>query len=167
MVNHCIENLKEIKTLLKKINQPSYTQKLEILSDSTIGQHVRHILEFYVCLQQGKALKFVNYDKRARNLELESSIDKALETIDIICTKLQDSNLETSFIVEGNYTSNSDENIAIQSTYLRELAFCLEHSIHHQALLKIGLRSLGLNNLIDPNFGVAYATIRHKEKCAQ
>jgi hypothetical protein len=43
------------------------------------------------------------------------------------------------------------------------LAYCLEHTIHHQALIKIGLMELNLIHLIDQHFGVAPATIRFKK----
>lgn len=58
--------------------------------------------------------------------------------------------------------------VYINKTFInRELAYCLEHSIHHQALIKVGLKEQNIENLIDENFGVAPATIRHKQKCAQ
>ncbi|MCK5730569.1 MAG: hypothetical protein KAH68_05815, partial [Draconibacterium sp.] len=41
------ENLMQIKQLLESIKTENYRQQIDTLSNSTIGQHIRHILEFY------------------------------------------------------------------------------------------------------------------------
>ncbi len=159
---HCVENLEAISTLLTKLDSVPYTHPLANLSMSTLGQHVRHVLEFYQCLIKGKATGVINYDNRARNLQIETSTQVALETIQQIQEDFKQLE-EGDIAMEGNYTSEKDEIVSIKSSMERELAFCLEHSIHHQALLKVGLIELGLQNHIDQNFGVAPATIRFKE----
>jgi RNA-binding protein YhbY len=56
--------------------------------------------------------------------------------------------------------------LEIESNYTRELLYNLEHSIHHQALIKVAILQ---NNsiIIDENFGVAHSTIEYRKKCAQ
>jgi len=166
-MDHCKHNLLEIKSLLSNLNTVDYSKSLSLLSASTIGQHVRHILEFYMCLIASKNTGTVNYDNRKRNIEIETNIKFAQEQIDWIIEKLMLDNTKIQFTLEGNYTTESDEIIAIPTTYQRELAYCLEHSIHHQALIKVGLKELELENVINENFGVAPATIRHKKQCVQ
>lgn len=166
-MDHCKYNLLEIKSLLNNINTVDYSKPLSLLSASTIGQHVRHILEFYTCLIASKNTGIVNYDNRKRNIEIETNIKFAQEQIDWIIENLMLDNRNIQFTLEGNYTTESDKIIAIPTTYQRELAYCLEHSIHHQALIKVGLKELELENVINENFGVAPATIRHKKQCAQ
>ncbi|TXB64843.1 DinB family protein [Vicingus serpentipes] len=166
-MDHCKHNLLEIKSLLSNLNTVDYSKSLSLLSASTIGQHVRHILEFYTCLIASKNTGIVNYDNRKRNIEIETNIKFAQEQIDWIIENLMLDNTNIQFNLEGNYTTESDEIIAIPTTYQRELAYCLEHSIHHQALIKVGLKELELENVINENFGVAPATIRHKKQCAQ
>lgn len=166
-MDHCKHNLLEIKSLLSSLNTVDYSKPLSLLSASTIGQHVRHILEFYTCLIASKNTGIVNYDNRKRNIEIETNIKFAQEQIDWIIENLMLDNTNIQFTLEGNYTTESDEIIAIPTTYQRELAYCLEHSIHHQALIKVGLKELELENVINENFGVAPATIRHKKQCVQ
>ena len=48
MIGNCKENLQEIKTLIASVKEEQYQYKSQLLSDATIGQHVRHILEFYL-----------------------------------------------------------------------------------------------------------------------
>jgi hypothetical protein len=50
----------------------------------------------------------------------------------------------------------------ISTSFERELVYCLDHAIHHQALIKIGLKELDCVDLVNGNFGVAYSTIRYR-----
>jgi hypothetical protein len=45
----------------------------------------------------------------------------------------------------------------------RELAYDLEHSIHHQAIIKIAMKNLNSEYALNENFGVARSTIRFRE----
>jgi len=164
MLNSCIENLKELKRLIVLLDDEYYQYKSKTLSDASIGQHIRHILEFYVCLINGIRDGVVNYDKRERNLALETTPDKAVYTIDDITSYISLINKDEDIKLVGNFSSKGNITTTIKSSLNRELAYCLEHSIHHQALIKIGLQELNITLLIDDTFGVAPATIRHKQK---
>lgn len=164
MIQPCKNNLIEIKSLLNDLNNEQYIFKSKLLSGASIAEHTRHILEFYLCLMNGYSSSLVNYDNRERDLKLQSDIDFAVFTIDKICSNLNLMKEDKELQLAGNFAS-SEENIKqIKSTSTRELAYCLEHSIHHQALIKIGLMEMNLGRLIDDNFGIAPATIRYKEK---
>jgi uncharacterized damage-inducible protein DinB len=160
MIEHCRENLQEIKKLVHSLEQDDYIASTPFLSGASIGQHVRHILEFYLCLLEGIKTKTVNYDKRERNFDLESNPDFAVYTIDKISSNLAFAKDE-AIKLEGNFTFEDGASEFIQSSVNRELAYCLEHSIHHQALIKIALKELVLEYLINDSFGVAPATIRN------
>ena len=163
----CIQNLDEIKALLEKLNEKTYKHKSNLLSGATIGQHVRHILEFYICLLQANKTKVVNYDKRKRDLNIENSKIKAIEAINEIVEGLIQLKTLAIINLEGNFNPESEGLISIETSYIRELAYCLEHSIHHQALIKIALIEQNLMALINSEFGVAPATIRHKQETLQ
>jgi uncharacterized damage-inducible protein DinB len=168
MKNTAIENLLQIKDLLGNISEENYTAKPEILSGASIGQHVRHILEFYLLLVSGSFSGIVSYDKRERNINLEQEPVMVIQTIDRLIKGFD--TLDTNFPVklEADYTSNGNSQKQINSSVGRELAYCIEHSIHHQALIKAGLIALNLRNCTDEYFGVAYSTIRYRnDQCAQ
>lgn len=167
MITYCKENLQEIKRLLVAINDEHYRHPSQLLSEATIGQHIRHILEFYLCLMNGVKSGTVNYDTRERDLELEINRPFAIYTIDKICSNISIAGTVDELNLEGNFSSTDGETTSIKTSVSRELAYCLEHSIHHQALIKISLIEQQVKHVVDPNFGVAPATIRHKEKCAQ
>lgn len=162
------ENLLQLKDLLLQIGQEHFTEKSAILSDSTIGQHIRHILEFYLLLVSGSFSGTISYDKRERDKRIENDPEFAAQTVDLLFAGIDtlDNGLQVKF--EGDYSKSGDAQNVIFSSVGRELAYCIEHSIHHQAIIKAGLISMGLAHLADEHFGVAYSTIRYrKEKCAQ
>ena len=53
----------------------------------------------------------------------------------------------------------------IQTNYFRELLYNLEHSIHHQALIKIALYRIP-HIKIPETFGVAPSTLEYRMQCA-
>lgn len=168
MTGHIINNLVEINDLLKGLTQEQYNRQLEILSNASIGQHVRHILEFYQCLFKGEQSKEVNYDSRQRDLKLESDVHFASKTIDDIINALLDIKADFAVTFVADYSTVEDQKpTLIQSSFYRELAYNLEHSIHHQALIKVAITEMQLTSLVKNTFGYAPSTIRHIKICAQ
>ncbi len=167
MKTYCKQNLEEIKGLMLQLSNAQYTYASKLLSDATIGQHVRHILEFYQSVMKGIDTKIINYDNRERNLLIETDKNVAIQIIDLINANLTLDIMDQPFILEGNFSSEPGKQTQIQTTLFRELAYCLEHSIHHQALIKVGLIELNSASFIDESFGLAPATIRYKKICAQ
>lgn len=156
------ENLLQLRELLTAISVNEYQMPISILSNASIGEHMRHILEFYLLLITGSFQDKICYDKRERNKEIETEPLKAISTIDNLIEgiSLQDINQEIAF--EGDFTQSGDSKQHVLSSIGRELAYCIEHSIHHQAMIKAGLIALGLEHLATQNFGVAYSTIRYR-----
>lgn len=167
MINYCKENLAEIKTLISSLEQEQYQYKSQLLSGSSIGQHIRHILEFYLSIIKGLNQGVVNYDDRDRDLNLENKPSFAISCIDRLSKDIQDLHPEQEIMLSGNFYAEGETLKAIKSSIERELAYCLEHSIHHQALIKIGLIEQKIDHLINEGFGVAASTIRHNQQCAQ
>lgn len=162
------ENLLQIRDLLSSISEENYTAKPDILSGASIGQHTRHILEFYLLLVSGSFSGTISYDKRERDIMIENSLEFAKQTIDRLIKGVDTLDTNLPVKLEADYTAGGNTQNLINSSVGRELAYCIEHSIHHQALIKAGLISLGLGNVTDEHFGVAYSTIRYrKDQCAQ
>lgn len=162
------ENLLQIRKLLDCMTAENYIAKPEILSGASIGQHVRHVLEFYILLLSGSHTGTLSYDKRERDVELENKPDKAIDTIDKLIDGFETIDIDIPLLLEADCTSQGHSMNQIKSSVGRELAYCIEHSIHHQALIKAGLIALNLGNTTDDYFGVAFSTIRYrKDQCAQ
>lgn len=167
MKTYCQENLTEIKKVLLLLTDEQYLYPSNTLFGATIGQHVRHILEFYQSVFNGLNTKTVNYDNRKRNLLIETDNQYAIQVIDEINASLALDILDETLVLEGNFCAEEGKETEIKTTLFRELAYCLEHSIHHQALIKVGLLEVNCLSFIDDTFGLAPATIRYRKVCAQ
>ena len=154
-------SLKELIDLLTQLSDEDYTNKCEALSHATVGEHTRHIIEMFQCLDNFYDSGVVNYDKRQRNILIQSSTDFAIQNISSIQKAIDktNKNLFLQQIIDG-------EEILIESNYNRELLYNLEHCIHHQALIKVAILQCK-SVVIDPNFGVARSTIEYRNRCAQ
>lgn len=167
MLNSCIQNLKEIQSLCERMVPEEYTFHQNILSEASIGQHIRHIIELYQAVADAYTTKIVNYDARKRNPLIQEKPTIAAEEIGRLIQFLEKSPEDKIVKLEGNFSTDSSKPSQLNSSLYRELAYNLEHAIHHQALIKIGLIQLSLQHLIDENFGVAPATIRYRKQQPQ
>lgn len=162
------ENLFQLKDLVEIIGTEKYITPSDILSGATIGQHIRHILEFYLLLVSGSFTGTVSYDKRERDLRLENDPVFAAKVIDRLLSGLNTLDVMQTVKFEADYSSEGTSQKMISSSVGRELAYCIEHSIHHQAIIKAGLIDLNCKELVNGEFGVAYSTIRYRnDSCAQ
>ena len=158
------DNLLQLRSLLNSLDETEYTRQHEILSGATIGQHMRHILEFYLLLVSGSFTGTISYDKRERNPRIENSLAFTIDTINLLIPAMGLLKEKDPVELEADYTTDGSSGNNVNSSVGRELAYCIEHSIHHQALIKAGLIVSGLSHVIDDDFGVAYSTIRYREK---
>jgi hypothetical protein len=150
-----------VNVLLQLPDQSSYANPCEALSNATIGQHTRHIIELYQCLLAGYPSGKINYDERKRNTLYENDTTAAIEIIKEIQQNLQQPDKQLNI-----FCGTNDNSICIESNYYREVLYNLEHCIHHQALIKVAL--LAIKNInIDGGFGVAPSTLQHRQQCAQ
>ncbi len=153
--------LNELSDLLTQLSSDDYTCPCFGLSNATIGEHTRHIIEMFQCLENQFDNGIINYDDRKRDYLIQTDIMFAKKAIVEVIDKLDkpNKNLQLQQLVDG-------EELLIESNYNRELLYNLEHCIHHQALIKVAV----LQNesiTIDENFGVARSTIEYKKQCAQ
>lgn len=160
MIKHISDNLTAIQRLIENLSEEQLTSSLPLLSESSIGQHIRHILEFYICLIEAQKTGVVCYDKRKRDKRIEENKLFALDTVSFILSEIHKMKEDTPLILEANFHSTHNCSEKIQTTLFRELAYNLEHSIHHQAIIKIGLKSFEEAITLDSGFGIAPATIR-------
>ena len=162
-------NLQQLKEVLFKLSADQFSRKLPVLSHSTIGMHIRHIIEFYEGLLKSGHTKMVNYDARKRNKDLETSPEKCISAINTILYAIGNIRRDFAMQLKANYSmGNEKEVITLQTTFYRELLYNTEHTVHHMAIIKIGIMELEEANInMDENFGVAASTIRNKALCAQ
>jgi len=155
------DTLQQLIDVLTQLDDSAYQQSLPVLSDTSIGKHVRHIAEFYLCLFGGMPLKQVNYDGRKRNLQLETDVRFAIHTLYCIIQEVLSIEKDDTLQLRQEYTPG--EPIWAGSTYFRELIFNLEHCIHHLATIRIGVSSMRQAYAIPETFGIAPSTVQHQQ----
>lgn len=165
MIKYCCENLSELRSLLGQLKAREYQYASDMLGAS-IGQHTRHVLEFYLCLIASQQHDAVNYDQRKRDYLIENSVEEACATIDVIQKQITNLKKDEPLFLEGDFSETGGTVVSsrINTSMYRELAYCLEHTIHHQALIKVVIKELQLTHLLPDNFGIAPATVRHLNK---
>jgi len=158
------ETLGRLEDVLNRIDQPLYTS-VNPKGNASIGQHVRHVLEFYECLYQAENV--VNYDSRNRDILIESSPEHALVVLGEIKDHLQRDAEEIELALETEVSVNDDMAIQVPSSYSRELFYVLEHAIHHMALIRVLIKDQQPDFELAEGFGVAYSTLAYRNQAAK
>jgi hypothetical protein len=154
----------QLSETLNQLSNEEYVQPSQILLNATIGQHLRHIIESFQCLEKGYSEGVVNYEKRKRDYQIETNKELAASLLKEIYHNIEKSNKE--IILEAEDYCDSMQIVSIPSNYYRELAYNLEHTIHHMALIRVGINEVSSVELPD-EFGVAYSTVKYRQQCAQ
>jgi len=159
----CTNILSQLADLVEQLSESDFMKPSEALSNSTIGQHIRHTLEFFICFEKGFGKGVINYDKRAHDRLIESDKFIALSTIGRIRDFINSFSEERTLKLEVGYDLNKEEFITIETTATRELVYNIEHAVHHMAIIKIGVREISPCVKLPADFGIAASTIRYKE----
>jgi hypothetical protein len=154
----------QLNDSLLQLSNEEYVRPSTRLFNATIGQHVRHIIELFVCLEKGYDTGIVNYEKRKRDVAIET--DKEFARQLLLGIYRQINRPDKTLLLEANYDEHSQENLLIGTNYYREIIYNLEHTVHHMALMRVGINEVSKIE-VPQEFGVAASTIKHKKACAQ
>ena len=161
--------LDDLQFYLSRIDPVIFQAPMELLSGSTIGQHTRHIIEFFNCLVEQSNdgdIPLISYGKRRRDFMIESAPDHALQNVLQICEQIKDLDPTKSCWLDCE--EHGEEDLQVLSTIGRELVYTIEHTIHHLAIVKIALKAAIPSISLPEHFGVAPSTIRYRQQlCAQ
>ncbi len=161
MFKTSLQTIEQFKSVLRSLPEDLFTKPCSKISDATIGQHTRHIIELYLCLIDGYASGEVSYDNRKRDKRTEQESDFAQLQLQWIQEKLEMENkaLFISFELD-------ESPMRIESNYQREVMYNLEHAIHHEALIKVAILEF-CEMALPVSFGVAPSTIQYRNQCVQ
>ena len=152
MIHAIVQNLERGISLLNAISDNQYSNTSIAPYYSSIGSHMRHILDVFDCIFDGLPDKKVDLIARKRNLIIELKTDEGIRYFNEIISKLKKLNpndfsniIEVSDdlgngIVVANYTIAS---VLIQAH---------SHAIHHFASIGYIISQLGIE-LPDADFG--------------
>jgi len=159
VIKGSIESLEQVIDFIQGLSDETYMQIPEPLFSSSIGQHLRHILDLYMALINADDFQNINYDVRRRGLALETDKNEGIKELVIICDWLKSldvilfdikTNISTEVSVYNKVTAN------FSSTVGREICFVSTHLTHHLALMAAIAKFLG--HKVNTNLGVAPTT---------
>lgn len=166
MVNIELKNavknvLDQLAAVVYQISEKDFKKPVDTLNNATVGQHIRHTLEFFTCLLDGYINGTVNYDKRNHDKGMERDKAQAMTTLSSIISFIDKVDENYRFKLQVDYGIEADLTCSIETNFNRELAYNVEHAIHHMALIKIGVQAICPNVEIPANFGVANSTVKY------
>lgn len=143
--------------ILDALQPDQYNAKSQGAFTSSIGEHMRHILDHYQALMLGWESKYVDYNQRTRHSKVESDIQlvrACWQQVNQWLNTLTDSEQTTSIQV---FTEHN----LVQSTLARELSFVSSHAVHHFAFVKQLVANFNIR--LPAELGVAPATIKSQQ----
>jgi hypothetical protein len=152
------QKLDEVSDLLLEIPPDVYTAPVHGHVSGTLGAHVRHCLDHVSALLSAGRSATLSYDRRRRGTAIEADPAAALQQIVRLKAALERSSsrsLDEPVRVESQIDV-AGGSIVGWSTFGRELAFVLSHTIHHQATMAAVLALHGVDTPAE--FGYAPST---------
>ncbi|WP_373514774.1 DinB family protein [Persicitalea sp.] len=155
------EIIAQLQILLNHLEKASYSDSLPILQGSSIGQHLRHVIEFYICLSRQIDGGTVNYDDRERNHRLENDLIYTRQILGELSKGVANWHTDQPLQLRAIY--GDTDGALVPTSLARELVYLIEHAVHHMAIVKMAV-SHHLPHIVLPgSFGVAYSTRQHRE----
>lgn len=156
--------LVEVGEVIEQISDQDFCRPIPVLNGSTLGQHFRHTLEFFECLSSGSKSGIVSYDQRDHDSKIENDRDLALGVLNEAIVFMNNCQLEKNIKVAICYDLESDDDIIVDSNMAREIAYNIEHVIHHMALIKIGVQAICPYVVLPKGFGIAVSTLKYRNR---
>jgi uncharacterized damage-inducible protein DinB len=154
----------QLSRSLGQLSDEQYQQPSKILFGASIGQHVRHVIELFICLNHGYETGTVNYENRKRDIRIETDRIFANDLLQMIANNLDKANKD--LLLEAAYDETSTDTVTVATNYSREIIYNLEHTVHHMALIRVGINEVSSIDIPD-GFGIASSTIKYRNSCAQ
>jgi uncharacterized damage-inducible protein DinB len=158
--------LEQLADLLADMTDEQYRRKPIGPVSSNVGGHVRHCLDHVEALLAGIERGAIDYDQRQRGTSVESNREAALATIREQQRRLRTfpAGIENSLLRLSALVHPSLPQVEATTSVGRELVFVLSHTIHHNALIAVMAKTLGVP--LPERFGYAPSTLAHLEKTA-
>ena len=159
-MKRCVDlNLKvlsKIKVLLGEIEEVHYQKPHPQFLDSSIGGHVRHIIDFYDLYLEGSLDGIVNFTKRKRDQRVEQDPRLAWKAV----ARIEEALKERLTEMDGQLSVISDSGECFASSHGRELEFLAGHTVHHNAMIVAMCKTLGV--LVSSEMALAQSTTEYQ-----
>lgn len=151
IIQSTLKTLKKAQSLLDNLSDSQLCDSSVSPYNSSVGSHLRHILDFYDCIFRCDIDLKVDLTARSRNKEVEQQCCSARSYLDTIIRKLETFNLNMATEVDVIDDLGMGK-IEIAYSISALMAQANSHTIHHYAIINYILEGLNIN-FEDPNFG--------------
>ena len=153
--------LEQVMTFVTCCHDETYKGTLPN-APSSIGKHIRHILDHYQCLERGLPTQLINFNDRSRDSQVEFQRPLALESTNHFIVWLQTLDLDKQAIkVISDTELGRPTNVTIESTAERELLYLINHTVHHLAYAALLAKLHG--HSVPDSIGVAPSTFNYQK----
>ena len=135
-----LEAINQGLELCKQLDSTSYNHKALPFVQSSIGEHLRHIVDLYFALINETKIGVVDYDHRRRGAPIETDLQigiSEIRRVEAWLNKLNEADLDKPIIILSEASIASQQVCEVPSTLRRELLFVSSHTIHHFSLIKV------------------------------
>ncbi len=153
------KNLQRGIQLLSSISNDEYRNKTIAPYYSSIGGHMRHILDVFDCVFEGLESNDINLINRTRNEQVENYTKTGIIYFEEIIRKLHLLNSEDFDSIINVTDDLGMGTVTIKSTLIGVLMQAHSHAIHHFAIVGHIISQLGIQ-LPDDDFGFNPTTPR-------
>jgi uncharacterized damage-inducible protein DinB len=157
-----VQILHQVKGLITQLSDDDYSRPLDLLSSNTIARHVRHVLEMYDEMISGIGMELIDYDARKRNLLIEHNREYTLQFISDMEAKLEMLEADKPLQLCTCYDIKTGKMI-VNTSINRELAYNIEHAIHHMAIIQISVKHAFSHITLPAGFGVTFSTLAYQQ----
>jgi len=151
IIRSTLKTLQKSQVLLDNLSNTQLCDASVSPYYSSIGSHIRHILDFYDCIFNVNTEDKVDLTARSRNKDVESDCECAQDYLNLIIGRLSSTALDINepvFVVDDLGLGKTE----IPYTYGSLLAQANSHTIHHYAIINYIFDSLGIV-INDAEFG--------------
>ncbi len=152
IIDPAIRNLERIEHLIRLLDKHSYSNSNTGPYYSSIGGHLRHVLDIFACIIRGVDSGIVDLTDRRRGTRVETDPDAALDYLGSVIQDLaglKETDPSTPVTIIDDLGSGK---IKIPSTLGSGLCQAHSHAIHHFACIGYLLHLQGFE-LPDKGFG--------------
>lgn len=151
IIQSTLKTLQKSQYLLDKLSNDNLCNTSVSPYYSSVGTHIRHILDFYDCIFNINAKKQIDLTERSRNKEVECNCTCASNYLNLIMNKLMISHLNMNDVITVIDDLGLGK-VEIPYTYGSLLAQANSHTIHHYAIINYILQGLNIT-IDDSEFG--------------
>ncbi len=168
-----LESIDQMMGFIHSLSDEDYQFIAAPWFDSSIGQHLRHIIDLYRALVNAAETQQIDYDVRRRGASIETQravgIEELMEVRNWL-SSLSVDDIKKAATVKTEVALSAECVETFASSFGRELCFASSHLTHHLAIMAAIAKMAGKQ--VDPKLGLAPATasfIRQQaeSECAQ